>query len=156
VGRFAGPPSRIAVAGQTGRHAMSCAFVERNGSIIAASTRRVRSTCHVSRIAYHAVASACVVLLALAGCAGGPSSKTSYYALSVEGAPARAEQATATGAATGTRVAVTRVGIPGEVDRPQMVSRAAANSVEVFDFHRWAEPLQEAIPRVIAGDLARQ
>jgi uncharacterized lipoprotein YmbA len=37
-----------------------------------------------------------------------------------------------------------------------MVSRTASNSVEIFDFHRWAEPLQEAIPRVIAGNLARQ
>ena len=60
------------------------------------------------------------------------------------------------GTAPVTRVAVTRVGIPGIVDRSQIVARTAANSVEIFDFHRWAEPLQEAIPRVIAGNLARQ
>lgn len=97
----------------------------------------------------------CLVLLAaLAGCAGAPSPKTHYYALSVEAASAGPEQSTP--AAPATRTAVTRVGIPGMVDRPQIVSRTATNSVEIFDFHRWAEPLQEAIPRVIAGDLARQ
>ena len=93
--------------------------------------------------------------MALAGCAGTPSPKTNFYALSVE-APARPESAAPAGAARVTRVSVTRVGIPGMVDRPQIVSRTAANSVEIFDFHRWAEPLQEAIPRVIAGNLARE
>jgi hypothetical protein len=91
---------------------------------------------------------------ALAGCAGTPSPKTSFYSLSVE-APGRAESA-APEAAPVMRVSVTRVAIPGVVDRPQIVSRTASNSVEIFDFHRWAEPLQEAIPRVIAGNLARQ
>jgi uncharacterized lipoprotein YmbA len=101
----------------------------------------------------------CVALLtALAGCAAvKPSPKTNFYALSVEAPPARA--ASAGEAARVTRVAVTRVAIPGMVDRPQIVSRSvskgASNSVEIFDFHRWAEPLQEAIPRVIAGNLAR-
>ena len=94
----------------------------------------------------------CALLAALAGCGGAPSARTSYYTLSAETAPASAGEPAAAG--TATRVAVTRVGIPGVVDRPQIVSRTASNSVEIFDSHRWAEPLQEAIPRVLAADLA--
>ena len=114
------------------------------------------ATDHGSRITNHAFVAFCLALLAaLAGCAGTPSPKTNYYALSVEGSSARQEQSGAAGTAPVTRVSVTRVGIPGIVDRPQIVARTATNSVEIYDFHRWAEPLQEAIPRVIAGDLAR-
>jgi uncharacterized lipoprotein YmbA len=116
-----------------------------------------RFTCHASRVTCHFFWSAA---LALAGCAGTPSPKTNFYSLSVEAPPARAESATGAEAAPVTRVSVTRVAIPGIVDRPQLVSRSVSkstsNSVEIFDFHRWAEPLQEAIPRVIAGNLAQQ
>lgn len=99
----------------------------------------------------------CLVLLAaLAGCAGTPSPRTNYYALSVEAAPSRPGQIAAAGTARDMRVSVTRVSLPGMVDRPQIVARTATNSVEIYDFHRWAEPLQEAVPRVIAGDLARE
>jgi uncharacterized lipoprotein YmbA len=99
-----------------------------------------------------------IALIALAGCAGAPSPKTNFYSLTVEAAPARAQGSTGAEGGSVTRVLVSRVAIPGIVDRPQMVSRSvsmsASNSVEVFDFHRWAEPLQEAIPRVIAANLA--
>src|SRR4029077_19095261 len=77
---------------------------------------------------------------------------TNFYMLSVEGKPERVEAATGTPVS----VSISRAAIPGIVDRPQIVARAASNSVEIFDFHRWAEPLQEAIPRVIAGNLALQ
>ena len=106
-----------------------------------------------SAVRRHAIA-VFIALIALAGCAGTPSPRTNYYLLSVEAPPSHSEPAT--GAAAATRVSVTRVGIPGIVDRPQIVSRTATNSVEIFDFHRWAEPLPESIPRVVAGNLARQ
>jgi uncharacterized protein len=76
--------------------------------------------------------------------------------LSMEAEPARSENAAARPAGAPVRVSVSRVAIPGIVDRPQIVARVASNNVEIFDFHRWAEPLQEAIPRVIAGDLSAQ
>src|SRR5258706_9735649 len=88
---------------------------------------------------------------------GRRSRKTSSYMLSVE-APARPENTAGTAGAPGTfvSVSVARVAVPGVVDRPQIVARVATNNVEIFDFHRWAEPLQEAIPRVVAGNLAQQ
>ena len=112
-------------------------------------------TGHWSLVTGRAFVISCIALMALAGCAGTPSPKTNFYSLSVE-APVRPEPAAGGAAAPLTRVAVTRVAIPGIADRPQIVSRTASNSVEIFDFHRWAEPLPEAIPRVIAGNLARQ
>jgi uncharacterized lipoprotein YmbA len=96
---------------------------------------------------------ACIALMALAGCAGGGiSSNTHYYTLSVEADTARAEAA----GGPAVRVSVSRVAIPGVVDRSQIVARVAPNRVEISDFHRWAEPLPEAIPRVVAGNLALQ
>lgn len=98
----------------------------------------------------------CLALLTtLAGCAA-QSPKTHYYSLSVEEPPAPAGEASPASTTPVTRVSVTRVGIPALVDRPQIVSGTAANSVDISDFHRWAEPLQEAIGRVVAGDLARR
>jgi uncharacterized lipoprotein YmbA len=96
-----------------------------------------------------------LALAALAGCVGGTTSpRTHYYTLSVEARAARAESTPA--AAGPVNLSVSRVAIPGVVDRPQLVARVAANNVEILDFHRWAEPLQEAIPRVVAGNLARE
>src|SRR5262245_31005230 len=97
----------------------------------------------------------CCALIVLGGCnVTGPSPRTHFYVLSVEAQPAPSENPPAATVALAARVAVSRVTIPGAVDRPQIVARTAANGLEIFDFHRWAEPLQEAIPRVVAGDLA--
>lgn len=45
------------------------------------------------------------------------------------------------------------VTVPEAVDRPQMVMSKGANEVELADGHRWAEPLKDAIPRVVAANL---
>ena len=100
---------------------------------------------------------ACALVLPLilaAGCAATQSPKTNFYMLSVEGEPAPSRGDAAGGAVV--RVSVLRAAVPGVVDRPQIVARIAPNRVEIYDFHRWVEPLQEAIPRVVAGNLARQ
>ena len=41
------------------------------------------------------------------------------------------------------------------VDRPQLVVRVAPNRVDILEQQRWAEPLHDEIPRVIAEDLSR-
>jgi uncharacterized protein len=105
----------------------------------------------VSRVA----ALAALLTLAACGGLGGPSPKTHFYTLSVE-EPAQAKVAGEAATGKPTRVSVSRVAIPAVVDRPQIVARVESNRVEIFDFHRWAEPLQESIPRVIAGNLALQ
>lgn len=85
----------------------------------------------------------------LAGC--GTPAKLSYYTLAVESAPALSAPA-----ASAPSIYVGPVTIPEAVDRPQMVKRVAPNQVEIVDLDRWAEPLKAAIPRILAGALARE
>jgi len=86
----------------------------------------------------------CVAAVA-AGCASSPSR---FYTLN----------STATGAgttpATNCSVAVGPVSIPALVDRPQFMVQVDTNRVQVDEFNRWAEPLNNNIARVVAGDLA--
>lgn len=83
-------------------------------------------------------------LLLVAGCAAGPRER--FYTLS------SAPPAEATVPATIT-VFIASVSVPDAVDRTPMVIRTGPNQVEIEDFHRWAEPLKAAIPRVLAADL---
>jgi uncharacterized lipoprotein YmbA len=53
-------------------------------------------------------------------------------------------------------VAVFPVTLPEFVDRPQLVRTTAGSQVHVLEFHRWAEPLKAAIPRLMADDMARR
>jgi len=86
--------------------------------------------------------------VALAACAG-TLPQERYYTLSGPTTPPPA--ATAQGPSVFVSVAV-----PEGVDRSPMVLRTGANQVEITDFHRWAEPLKAAIPRVLAANLARE
>ena len=51
-------------------------------------------------------------------------------------------------------IAVGPVALPPSVDRPQFVVQVAPNQVSVDEFHRWAGPLDDAVARAVAGDLA--
>jgi len=85
----------------------------------------------------------CVAAVA-AGCASSPAR---FYTLN----STAAGDGTAT---TNCAVTVGPVSIPALVDRPQFMVQVAANRVEVDEFNRWAEPLNDNIARVVAGDLA--
>ena len=63
--------------------------------------------------------------------------------------------ATSDGApATQYAVVVGTVTIPAAVSHPQFTLQLSANQVEIDEYHRWAAPLDEAIGRVVARDLA--
>jgi uncharacterized protein len=51
-------------------------------------------------------------------------------------------------------VSVGPVSIPTAVDRPQIVVASAADQVQLYDFNRWASPLQENLSSVIAQNLS--
>lgn len=93
------------------------------------------------------LAAALLVATALAGC--GSSPKSAFYTLSSGAAPQQEP-----GAAPFS-VAIGAVTVPDMVDRPQLVTRAAANQVTINEFARWAEPLKSEIPRVIADNLTQ-
>ena len=94
---------------------------------------------------------AAVAALALAAC--GTTAAARFYTLS--STATTATNATAAGApASSVTVVVGPVSIPAGVDRPEFVTTASSNSVQVNAFNRWAEPLNDGIARTVAGDLA--
>jgi uncharacterized lipoprotein YmbA len=82
----------------------------------------------------------------LAACGSTP--KESYYTL--------AAPAMESAAASAVSVYVGLAALPEAVDRNPMVVRKGPNQVDIDDFHRWAEPLKAAIPRVLASNIARE
>jgi uncharacterized lipoprotein YmbA len=88
-----------------------------------------------------------LLCLLLAACGSTP--KEHFYTLSFAEPPQPTAQATIT-------VAVAAVTLPDAVDRTPMVLRTGPNQVDIDDLHRWAEPLKSAVPRALAGNIARE
>ncbi len=82
----------------------------------------------------------------LAAC--GSSPKPNMYTL-LDGVAA------GSGKGPGLSVAVMPAAVPDIVDRPQMVVRQPGNRVQILEQQRWAEPLRQEIPRLVAVDLGR-
>ena len=91
---------------------------------------------------------ACAAALLLAAC--GTTPHESFYVLEGPPGPPPARLADAPSVFVGPVV------VPEAVDRTPMVIRTSPNQVDVEDFHRWAEPLKSAIPRVVAENLSRE
>jgi uncharacterized lipoprotein YmbA len=100
-----------------------------------------------SRIARGWLLAFCVLL---AACVGAPAPKEQYYTLSSPGLGATPP------ASDSPSIYVGPVTVPDAVDRPSMVFSTAPNQVDVSDDYRWAEPLKNAIPRVIGEVLSRE
>ena len=83
------------------------------------------------------------LVVAGAGCA---SPRSNFYTLNSTAKPV--------GTRADTSVSVGPVSVPAAVDRPQIVVRLEPNRVAIDEFHRWASPLQDAIARVVAENLA--
>ena len=93
---------------------------------------------------YSAIA---VAFTLLAGCASSPPN--TYYTLSVESpCPAISPPAHMESLDTAT------IRFPGVLDRPQLVVRTGPQTVDVREFDRWAEPLDQMATRVLAEDIA--
>ena len=86
------------------------------------------------------------VLLALAGCTRTPPAQ--YYVLA---APA-GESALAP--RTGALIGLGPIGLPGYLDRPQIVTRSSENRLELAASRRWAEPFEESFKRALYEQLA--
>jgi len=94
---------------------------------------------------------AAVAALALAAC--GTTAAARFYSLNST-ATATTNAGSGGAPATSVTVIVGPVSIPATVDRPEFVTTASSNSVEINSFNRWAEPLNDGIARTVAGDLA--
>ena len=90
------------------------------------------------------IAISCTLAALIAGCASSPSR---FYTLRATGVPL-AEPL------MGFSVSVGPVSVPAAVDRLPIVVRTGPNQVYISEFDRWASPLKDDIPRVVAGNLA--
>jgi uncharacterized lipoprotein YmbA len=85
-------------------------------------------------------------LVGMNGCANGQP--TRLYTLT----PTVAAAETAAGE-TSECIGIGPVTLPGFLDHRQIVTRRNESEVERADFEHWAEPLEDAIPRVLVEDL---
>ena len=86
-------------------------------------------------------------LLSIAGCATGPP--PTFYLLDW-GATDQLP-----GVERGIAVGVGPIEIPEYLNRPQIVTRATRNKLDLSESHQWAEPLKDSVSRVIAVNLAQ-
>lgn len=91
------------------------------------------------------LAAACLLL----GCAATPPDR--YYRLLATGEAAPV----ALPAGPRPAVAVAAVSVPELVDRPQFVTLGPGSEVRLSEQHRWAEPLKQAIGRLVADRLSQ-
>jgi len=98
------------------------------------------------------------VCLGLTGCA--VSDPTQYFTLAQAPAPTAERTATAStaeggvGQTTNVSIGVGPVIIPAYLDRRQIVTRTGTDQVELSAFHRWAEPLEDGMARILAEEIA--
>jgi hypothetical protein len=90
-----------------------------------------------------------VGVLLLAGCAR--TASVSYYQLSPLEAP---RNEPASGEAGKMVLGIGPVRLPEYLDRSQLVTRLSANRLQLADNHRWAEPLNKNIARVMGENLS--
>ena len=88
--------------------------------------------------------------LALAGCGSG-TEPSSYYLLSAMPAP---EAPILSDVSDQLAVGVGPISLPAYLDRPQLVTRASPNRLNLAEFDRWAEPLRDMFSRTLAEDIS--
>jgi uncharacterized lipoprotein YmbA len=98
----------------------------------------------------HTVASTLLVVLLAAGCATTPPS--TFYTLTPIPDAAGGK---ATLSDSGLAVGLGPVEFPEFLERPQIVSRAGSNRLEVDELHRWGGSLQDDFLRVLGENLSR-
>ena len=89
-----------------------------------------------------------LMLLTLAGC--GTSEPSRLYTLSGLPFTAASIQPANTSALA---IGIGPVTLPLYLDRPQIVRRTSPNRLEIAEFDRWAEPLINTVPRILAENI---
>jgi uncharacterized lipoprotein YmbA len=90
-----------------------------------------------------------VSLMVLGGCAG--TQPTRFYVLT---SLSRSDAKRAVAVGQGVAIGIRPVALPRYLDRPQIVTRASRNQLDIADFDQWAEPLKDSIANVIAENLS--
>jgi len=93
---------------------------------------------------------ACVFVLNFLGC--GTSQPSHFYLLRAL-APA-SDSGLSQARPSSLSLGLGPVTFPQYLDRPQIVTKASAHEVELAEFHKWAEPLQENFANVLQENLS--
>ncbi len=94
---------------------------------------------------------ACACAVVLAACATDPAPDTRWYELRSEPPGPRPAPRPGEGAVWEMSGAVE---MPGSFDRDTLMVASGSAGLQPLTGHRWAEPLRDSIPRVLASDLA--
>lgn len=92
----------------------------------------------------------CVVLSMLAGCTAS-TQKSQFFVLSPISKDSPERITTPPGKLT---LGVGPFEFPSYLNRPNILNRVGDNQVQLSEFHRWAEPLEENFSRVLAENLS--
>lgn len=97
------------------------------------------------------VLTALVVVAALTAASGcGTSPQTRFYLLT----PVVTPNVDRVSMSEPLMIGVRRVTVPAELDRPQIVTRTGANTMQLAEFHRWSAPLRDSVLQQLATNLA--
>lgn len=86
-----------------------------------------------------------LIFLFLSGC--GSSPPVEYYALTPISGTGSVDPVDAK------MLGIGPLDVPGYLARPQLVTQESGSAVKVDEFNRWAEPLDIALPRVVATNV---
>jgi len=93
----------------------------------------------------------CIPVASSALCVGcGSTAPSRFYLLDPLGTPGGAAGATNT-----LSIGVGPINLPPYLARPQIVTRDGGPEIDVAEYDRWAEPLDENVVRVLADNLSR-
>lgn len=92
------------------------------------------------------------VLTVTAGCAPGSSARSRFYMPVALVAPGDEPPQAKAG---GIRVGIGPIRLAEYLDRPQIVTRDGGVLVQLAEFERWAEPLEDSVARVVAENVSR-
>ena len=90
--------------------------------------------------------------ITLAGCAS-PAPPLRLYNLAVAPPPGVAAPAAAAATAAGDTWQLAPLRLPAYLDRDSLLMPAGGSQLQPLDGHRWAEPLRDALPRLLQEDL---
>ncbi len=90
-----------------------------------------------------------LIAVLLVGCTSSPKSR--FYLLSSQGGGVGAPTAVESACVS---IGVGPIRLPEYVERPQIVTRTAENEITLGEYDRWAEPLNDTFPRVLAENLS--
>jgi uncharacterized lipoprotein YmbA len=99
-----------------------------------------------------------LLFLSLSGCLLGPvRDRSKFYALGIAQYPEKASGGADSSGPEAEPIAVDFqvISLPSYLRKPQLMRQRSGHELEFDEFHRWAEPVEEGIARIIRPQLRR-